>query len=484
MNSRLWIEASMTVHGSNLGLADRRAFLNALPYGIGATAMALTGGATFSGVARASDLTPRPARFPAKAKRVVHLFMNGGPSQVDTFDPKPILDKYHGKPVPDASFRTERKTAGVMRSPFKFRKYGQSGLEVSELFHLTAERHADRLCVIRSMQAEVPNHEPSLMLMNTGDGRLPRPSMGSWLLYGLGTEGENLPAFVVLCPNGLPVVGVQNWRSAFLPGVYQGVHLDTAQTDPAKLLENLKNQRWNPDQRRAQMDLLGKLNREHLKKHASRDAAHLAMEARMESFELAYRMQSEALGALNLADEPKILRERYGDTMHGRQLMLARRLLERGVRMVQVWSGGGQPWDNHDGLEGQHRSLSQGWDRPICAFLDDLLQRGMLEDTLVLWGGEFGRTPVAELPGLSGRDHNHYGFSVWMAGGGVRGGTAFGATDEFGFRAVEKPVSVHDLHATMLHLLGFDHEKLTFRQAGRDFRLTDVHGEVVRGLLS
>jgi uncharacterized protein (DUF1501 family) len=195
-------------------------------------------------------------------------------------------------------------------------------------------------------------------------------------------------------------------------------------------------------------------------------------------------MQSEALGALDLADEPKILRERYGDTMHGRQLMLARRLLERGVRMVQVWSGGGQPWDNHDGLEGQHRSLSQGWDRPICAFLDDLLQRGMLEDTLVLWGGEFGRTPVAELPGLSGRDHNHYGFSVWMAGGGVRGGTAYGATDEFGFRAVEKPVSVHDLHATMLHLLGFDHEKLTFRQAGRDFRLTDVHGEVVRGLLS
>lgn len=468
----------MKQKGSILELVNRRGFLGALPYGLGATAMALTNAAT------AGDLTPHPSRFPGKAKRVVHLFMNGGPSQVDTFDPKPLLDKYHGKPVPEASLRTERKTAGVMRSPFKFQKYGQSGLEVSELFHLTATRHADRLCVVRSMFAEVPNHEPSLMLMNTGDGRLPRPSLGSWLLYGLGTEGENLPAFVVLCPGGLPVVGVQNWRSAFLPGAFQGVHLDTSQTDPTKLLENLKHQKWNSNDRREQMNLLAKLNHEHLAKHPGKDAAHAAMEARMESFELAYRMQAEALGALDLSDEPKILKDRYGDTTHGRQLMLTRRLLERGVRMVQVWSGGGQPWDNHDGLDGQHRSLSRSWDQPICAFLDDLLQRGMLEDTLVLWGGEFGRTPVAELPGLSGRDHNHYGFSVWMAGGGVRGGTAYGATDDFGFQAVEKPVSVHDLHATMLYLLGFDHEKLTFRYAGRDFRLTDVHGEVVRGLLA
>ena len=477
----------MTVlHQTHPNLASRRTWLKALPYGMGLTGLlntALSHGAvevssTSAGVA--GSLSPRPARLAPKAKRLVHLFMNGGPSQVDTFDPKPMLDKHHGKPMPDSSFRTERKTAGFMRSPFKFARHGQSGLEASELFHLTATNHADRMCVVRSMHAEVPNHEPSLMLMNTGDGRLPRPSLGSWLLYGLGAVNQNLPAFVVLCPAGLPIVGVQNWRSAFLPGAYQGVHLDTAQTDPAKLLENLKNAKWTPAMQRAQFDLLGTLNQRYQAKHPG----NAALESRMQSFELAYRMQSEALEALDLKDEPQRLKDRYGDTTHGRQLMLTRKLLEKGVRVVQVWSGGGQPWDNHDNLEAQHRSLSQGWDRPICAFLDDLKQRGMLEDTLILWSGEFGRTPVAELPGLSGRDHNHYGFSVWLAGGGIKGGMSYGATDEFGFRAVEKPVSVHDLHATMLHLMGFDHEKLTFRQAGRDFRLTDVSGEVVKGILA
>jgi arylsulfatase A-like enzyme len=334
------------------------------------------------------------------------------------------------------------------------------------------------------MVAEVPNHEPSLMLMNTGDGRLPRPSMGSWLVQGLGCEAQNLPAFVVLCPSGLPVVGVQNWRSAFLPGSTQGVHLDTAQADPAKLLENLRHPSVQPGGLKKQYDLLAALNRSHQQGHNPASPAAAALEARARSFDMAYRMQSEALQTLDLKDEPESVKKKYGTGTHGRQLMLTRRLLERGVRVVQVWSGGGQPWDNHDGLEGQHRSLAQAWDQPIAAFLDDLQQRGLLEDTLVLWSGEFGRTPVAELPGLSGRDHNHYGFSVWMAGGGARGGYAHGATDEFGFRAVEKPVPVHDLHATMLHLLGFNHEKLTFRHAGRDFRLTDVHGEVVRDLLA
>jgi arylsulfatase A-like enzyme len=318
------------------------------------------------------------------------------------------------------------------------------------------------------------------MLMNTGDGRLPRPSVGSWLLYGLGTEGANLPAFVVLCPGGLPIVGVQNWRSAFLPGAFQGVHLDTSRTDPAQLLENLRQPGKPAASLRGQYDLLAELNRRHMANRP--DAA--ALEARLQSFELAYRMQAEGLETLDLAREDARTRQAYGDTTHGRQLLLTRRLLERGVRVVQVWSGGGQPWDNHDGLEKQHRALAQGWDQAIAAFLDDLNNRGMLDETLVLWGGEFGRTPVAELPGLSGRDHNHYGFSVWMAGGGVKGGMAFGATDELGFRAVENPVSVHDLHATMLHLLGFDHEKLTYRLAGRDFRLTDVHGRVVRELLA
>ena len=449
---------------------SRRDWLAGLPFGMGATAFAAT----------TDSLTPRAPQRQARAKRLVHLFMNGGPSQVDTFDPKPKLDALHGKPVPDASLRTERKTAGVMRSPFKFSRYGQSGLEVSELFAKTASRHADRMCVIRSMQAEVPNHEPSLMLMNTGDGRLPRPSVGSWLLYGLGTEGSNLPAFVVLCPGGLPIVGVQNWRSAFLPGAYQGVHLDTAKTEPGQLLENLRHPTLTSDKLRPQYDLMAALNRRHLARQP--DAA--ALEARLQSFERAYRMQSEGLDVLDLRNEDARLKERYGNTTHGRQLLLARRLLERGVRVMQVWSGGGQPWDNHDNLEKQHRSLAADWDQAIAAFLDDLKQRGMLDDTLVLWGGEFGRTPVAEMPGLSGRDHNHYGFSIWMAGGGVRGGMAYGATDELGFKAVENPMSVHDLHATMLHLLGFDHEKLTFRQAGRDFRLTDVHGRVVREILA
>ncbi len=425
-------------------------------------------------------LAPRPPQFPARARRLVHLFMNGGPSHVDTFDPKPALDRYHGKPLPAASLRTERKTAGAMRSPFRFARYGRSGLEVSELFARTAAACADELCVVRSVQADVPNHEPSLMLMNCGDGRLPRPSMGAWVTYGLGSENQNLPGFIVLCPGGLPVVGTPNWRSAFLPGAFQGTHVDTQHTDVARLVENIKNDGMTPAEQRRQLDLVRALNERHLRQHPG-DAM---LEARIQTFELAYRMQGEAAEAFDVSREPARIRDAYGPGTHGRQLLITRRLLERGVRVVQVWSGGGQPWDNHDNLEKDHRQLAQGWDQPVAAFLTDLKARGMLDSTLVLWGGEFGRTPVAELPGLSGRDHNHYGFSVWMAGGGVKGGHVHGATDEFGFQAVEDKVHVHDLHATILHLLGFDHERLTFRYAGRDFRLTDVHGRVVKGLLA
>jgi hypothetical protein len=426
----------------------------------------------------ASGSPPAP-HFLAKAKRLVHLFMNGGPSHLDTFDPKPLLEKYHGKPLPAPNLRTERKTAGAMRSPFRFRRYGQCGLDVSELFARTAEQ-IDDICVIRSMQADVPNHEPSLMLMNCGDGRLPRPSVGSWLTYGLGSENQNLPGFVVLCPGGLPIVGVQNWRSAFLPGAFQGTHVDTQHAEVARLIENIRPPAGPPGEQRRELDLVRRLNERHL---AGR-AADGALEARIQSFELAYRMQAEASEAFDVAREPLPVREAYGPGVVGRQLLLARRLLERGVRVVQVWSGGGQPWDNHDGLEKQHRDLAGQWDRPIAAFLRDLKQRGLFDSTLVLWGGEFGRTPVAELPGLSGRDHNHYGFTVWLAGGGVKGGQAVGATDEFGFAAVENKVHVHDLHATILHLMGFDHERLTYRYAGRDFRLTDVSGRVVREVIA
>ncbi len=423
-------------------------------------------------------LAPKKPPLKAKAKHVVHLFMNGGPSQVDTFDPKPALDKLHGQPLP-ASLRTERKTGAAMRSPFKFQKYGKSGIEVSDLFAKTAE-HIDDICVIRSMQAEVPNHEPSLMLMNCGDGRLPRPSFGAWVTYGLGSENRNLPGFVVMCPGGYPIVTTQNWRSAFLPGVYQGTYLDTKHTEVDKLVAFIRNTDMPAARQREQLDLLKALNDDHtLARNADPQ-----LEARTRTFELAFRMQSEATDAFDLTKETKETRAMYGDTTHGRQLLYTRRLIERGVRFVQVWSGAGQPWDNHDGLEAQHKKLAGEWDQPIAAFLADLKRIGLLDETLVLWGGEFGRTPVAELPALNGRDHNHYGFTCWLAGGGVKGGTVYGATDEFGFKAVEKPVHVHDLHATMLHLLGFDHEKLTYRYAGRDFRLTDVHGNVIKDILA
>ncbi|MDP6469149.1 MAG: DUF1501 domain-containing protein [Pirellulaceae bacterium] len=429
-------------------------------------------------LAAANPLAVKPPHFAGKARQVVHLFMNGGPSQVDTFDPKPRLSQLHGKTLPVRNLRTERKTSHAMGSPFAFNKYGQSAIEVSELFSKTAA-HVDDMAIIRSMHADVPNHEPSLMLMNCGDGRLSRPSFGSWVTYGLGSENQNMPGFIAMCPGGYPIVATRNWRSAFLPGVYQGTYLDTKQTDVAKLITNIRNDVLSSTEQRRQLEFVQQLNRQHLE----RRAADARLESRIQSFELAYRMQSEAVEAFDITRETRHTREMYGEGTHGRQLLMTRRLIERGVRFIQVWSGGGQPWDNHNDLEKQHRKLASEWDQPIAAFLTDLKQRGLFESTIVLWGGEFGRTPVAELPKLNGRDHNHYGFTCWLAGGGVRGGTVYGATDDFGFRATENPVHVHDLHATMLHLLGFDHTRLTYRYAGRDFRLTDVHGTVIHDLI-
>ncbi len=426
--------------------------------------------------ATGADVNPlalKPSHHSASAKRVVHLFMNGGPSHVDTFDPKPKLAQYHGQPMPHGNLRTERLTGGLMKSPFRFRNYGESGLPVSDLFRRTAA-YADDMVVIRSMYAEVPNHEPSLMLMNCGDARLPRPSFGAWVTYGLGTENQNLPAFIAMCPGGYPIVSTRNWRSAFLPGTCQGTYIDTKNTDVTKLIENIRNGHLTLKEQRRQLDLVRRLNQ----KHAS-GQYDPQLDARIESFELAFRMQTEAADAFDLSKEPKHIQDAYGSGTHGRQLLMTRRLLERGVRFIQVWSGAGQPWDNHSNLIATHTNLAAEWDQPIAAFLSDLKQRGMLDSTLVQWGGEFGRTPVAEKPALNGRDHNHYGFTCWLAGGGVRGGQAIGATDEFGFRAIERRISVHDLHATMLHLLGMDHKRLTYRYAGRDFRLTDVHGNVV-----
>ena len=424
-------------------------------------------------------LAPRSPHFAGKAKQVVHLFMNGGPSHVDTFDPKPMLSRYHGKTLPGPNLRTERKTGAALGSPFRFRKYGQSGIEVSELFAQTAEQHIDEMCVIRSMHADVPNHEPSLMLMNCGDGRLQRPSMGAWITYGLGSENQNLPGFVAMCPGGYPIVATQNWRAAFLPGAYQGTYIDTQHAEVDKLIANIRNDAMKPAAQRRQLDLVRRLN-EH---HASSRSHDPALEARIQSFELAYRMQGEAAEAFDVAREPESIRAMYGPGIQARQLLITRRLLERGVRFIQVWSGASQPWDDHENIVAHHRQLAAEWDRAIAAFLADLKQRGLFDQVLVVWGGEFGRTPVAELPALSGRDHNHYGFSMWLAGGGARGGYVHGSTDELGFAAAEDKVHVHDLHATILYLLGLDHERLTFRYAGRDFRPTDVYGRVVKEIV-
>lgn len=432
--------------------------------------------------AATNPLAPHASHFPGTAKRVVHFFLNGGASHVDTFDPKPALEKYHGKALPMESFRTERKTGAAFASPFKFRKYGQSGLEISDLFPHLAEC-ADDLCVIRSMQSNLPNHEPALMLMNCGDQVMARPSVGAWVTYGLGTDNQNLPGYIAMCPGGYPIKEAENWQSGFLPGVFQGTYIDSKHTQIDKLIEFIQSRHANLKLQRQQLDLLHVLNADYQKRRANDSR----LEARIQSFELAYRMQMEAADAFDISREPESIRDLYGSGVHGRQTLIARRLLERGVRYVQLWHGASQPWDNHEEVAKNHRKLATDIDKPIAALITDLRARGLLDSTLIMIGGEFGRTPVAELvkgKEGTGRDHNPYGFSMVLAGGGVKGGYAYGATDEFGFAAVENKVHVHDLHATILHLLGFDHEKFTYRYAGRDFRLTDVHGRVVREVMA
>ena len=465
-------------------MLNRRMMLERTAMGMGA--LALGSMLQSADAYEANPLAVRKPHFAAKAKRVIHLFMNGGPSHVDTFDPKPSLEKYAGKLLPTDNPKTERKTGAAFPSPFKFQKYGQSGIEVSELFAKTAQ-HVDDMCIIRSMHANVPNHEPSLLLMNCGEARLIRPSMGSWLTYGLGTENQNLPGFIAMCPGGYPIQESQNWQAGFLPGIYQGTYIDTNQTEVNKLIENIRNKNHSLVKQRQQLNLLQKLNSLHVKDRLTDPI----LESRIQSFELAYRMQMDAADAFDVSKESKHVLEMYGPGVQARQILIARRLLERGVRFVQVWHGAGQPWDSHDDIEINHRRLAKECDQAIWALLSDLKQRGMLDDTLVIWGGEFGRTPTVELPTpganagkINGRDHNHHGFSMWLAGGGVKGGTVVGNTDEFGFAAQDNKVHVHDLHATMLQLLGFDHEKLTYRYAGRDFRLTDVHGRVVNDIIA
>lgn len=463
---------------------DRRQMLQRCGMGMGSLALThLLPGLSRGAGSEEHDVAPH---FPVKAKYVIHIFANGGPSHIDTFDYKPALEEFHGKTAPTGNLKTERPTGTVMRSPFKFQQYGECGLHVSELFENTA-RHIDSMAVIRSMHADVPNHEPSLMLMNTGDSQLIRPSVGSWLTYGLGSENKNLPAFVAMSPGGYPIKESENWRAAFLPGKYQGTFIDSSHQRIERLIENITNNRIAPEDQRLALDLLEKLNSE----HAAQRGDDARLQARIESFELAYRMQGDAAEAFDVSREPQSILDAYGPGNQARQTLIARRLVERGVRYVQLWHGAGQPWDNHDDLETQHRALAKATDQATAALLDDLKRLGLFEETLVIWGGEFGRTPTVELPKegsnqgkQNGRDHNHYGFTMWLAGGGVKGGQAIGATDEIGFKAVENRVHVHDLHATILRLMGFDHKRLTYRYAGRDFRLTDVHGHVVDAVIA
>jgi hypothetical protein len=424
----------------------------------------------------AAEAATARTHFAPRSKRVIHLFMNGGPFQGDFFDPKPALTKYAGQRPKEVDLRTERATAGLLPVPFSYEPRGKSGLPISELLPQLSTC-ADDLCILRSVHSDNPNHGPALYQMNNGTITPKRPSMGSWLLYGLGTKNENLPGYVVLCP-GRPVRFAELWSSAFLPAEFQGTYINHSNLDPQQMLPFLKNAEVTKESQRKQLDLLQALNREHLNARGSDDQ----LETRIKALESAFRMQTEAAEAFDLQRETAKDRAAYGSGHFADACLLARRLAERGVRFTQIYYGDGQPWDTHTKHNEQVRNLAKSIDQPIAALLNDLKQRGMLDETLVVWGGEFGRTPVSESG--DGRDHNHYGFTMFLAGGGVRGGLAYGATDEFGFRAVEDKVHVHDLHATLLHLLGFDHERLTYRYSGREFRLTDVHGRVVKEILA
>jgi len=474
------VNLDWTSAGARAALLNRRQMLGRMCAGFGLMSLgSLLGSSAFAsgnGAARGPHFTPR-------AKRVIFLFLNGGPSHVDTFDPKPALKAHEGE-QPSGELYKKNKGSGYIPSPLAFARHGQSGIEVSESLPNLA-RVIDDCCIIRSMKTDVPNHEPALIQMHTGNLQPIRPSLGSWLLYGLGTENQNLPGYVVLRPSPKIVVGPALWSNSFLPAEFQAASVITADMQVDKLLANIRNPSLSFEQQREQLDLLGALNRRHL----ARRANDTELEGQIKAMETAFHMQREAMDAFDISREPEAIRRAYGDSRFGRSCLLARRLVENGVRFVTVYytdDSDNQPWDTHANHENRHRKLCADADAPSAALIADLKSRGLLEDTLVIWGGEFGRTPYAENRDKQkvGRDHHHTAFSMLLAGGGVRGGTVYGASDEFGMHAVENPVHVHDLHATILHLLGLDHERLTYRYAGRDFRLTDVHGRVVHEIIS
>ena len=459
--------------------------------------------------------------YPQKVKRVIFLFMNGGLSTIDAFDPKPALAKYDGQPMPGGSVATERKTGELMKSPFAFKKYGHSGMDVSELWpHLSGV--VDDICWVRSVYTEIPNHEPSCLMMNTGANQAGRPSVGAWLTYGLGTENQNLPGYVVLCPDIPTTVGPPLWSNGFLPAINQGTFISNKVAtagaggmdgmdgettpeempaakdkdgkeipkkivveknfDPKKILNFVNNPKFSLLEQRRELDLLQKLE----KMRAAE--ADPQMEAVIKSMEIGFRMQTEAPDVFDIRKESQATLDLYGPGDVARGALTAVRLAEKGVRMVQLYYAKGDPWDAHADIFA-HKINAKNSDQAFAAVIKDLKQRGMWDDTLVVCGSEFGRTPVREVGGMGsglkrGRDHYPFGFTMWLAGGAVKGGTIYGATDDFGFKAVEKPVHVHDIHATILYLMGVDHKKLTYRYSGRDFRLTDVAGNVLHDLIA
>ena len=460
--------------------------------------------------------------YPQRVKRIIFLFMNGGLSHVDSFDPKPVLDKYDGQPLPGGTIKTERRTGELMKSPFKFKRYGQCGMDISELWPHLGEV-ADDICWVRSVYTDIPNHEPSCLMLNTGANQAGRPSMGAWLTYGLGTENQNLPGYVVLCPDVPTTVGPPLWSNGFLPAINQGTYISnrvqTAATegmegdaeadempaemadkdskdkdkvkkvviernfDPKKLVSYVNNPKFSLVQQRRELDLLQKLE----KMREEETGSDQQVEAVIKSMETAYRMQTEAPEVFDVRKESQATLDLYGPGPVARGCLTAVRLAEKGVRMTQVYYSKGDPWDAHGDIFA-HKTNAKNSDQGFAAVIKDLKSRGMWKDTLVVCGSEFGRTPVREVGGAGGsvkrgRDHNPFGFTMWLAGGAIKGGTIYGATDDFGFRAVEKPVHVHDIHATILYLFGIDHTKLTYRYSGRDFRLTDVSGNVLHELI-
>jgi hypothetical protein len=463
---------------------------------------------------------------PQRIKRVIFLFMNGGCSSIDSFDPKPALEKYDGQPLPGGAVKTERRTGELMKSPFKFKKYGQCGMDVSELWPHLGEV-ADDICWVRSVFTEIPNHEPSCLMMNTGANQAGRPSLGSWLTYGLGTENQNLPGYVVLCPDVPTTVGPPLWSNGFLPAVNQGTfisnrvqtaaaadgmegmpeEMDTMgedmpvekdkdgkekpkkvtierQFDPKKLVSYVNNPKFSLTEQRRELDLLQKL--EGMRK--AETGTDQSVEAVIKSMETAYRMQTEAPDVFDVRKESQATLDLYGPGPVARGCLTAVRLAQKGVRMTQVYYSKGDPWDAHGDILA-HKTNAKASDQAFAAVIKDLKTRGMWKDTLVVCGSEFGRTPVREVGGAGGsvkrgRDHNPFGFTMWLAGGALKGGTIYGATDDFGFKAIEKPVHVHDIHATILYLFGIEHTKLTYRYSGRDFRLTDVGGKVLHDLIA